>query len=254
MDLDTATTPVDGVLDVPTGWRQGKGAYGGLVVAAMMRAADAAIADPARPIRAVTAEIPAPVEAGRAELPVEVLRAGRSVTTARIALVQSGETRAHAVVVAAAAREVSGWNGLTAPVVPPWNEVATLPFTPGMAEFAQHYEYRIVDGIPCSGGAQAVGWIKARAPGTRRDPAFVAAMMDAWFPVALVRMREMRPMATIAFTLEIVSDVSDLGDEPLLYRATSPVCSDGYAFETRELWRADGRLVARNHQTFVIIK
>ena len=254
MNLDTATTPEAGVLDIPPGWRQGKGAYGGLVVAAMMRAADQAIADPARRIRSVTAEIPAPVASGRAEVPVEILRGGQSVTTARVALVQAGETRAHAVVVAAASRGETRWNTLAAPVVPPWDALAPMPSSGPFPEFVQHFEFRIVDGAPLSGGLQTIGWVRARDPGARRDAAFVAAMIDVWYPCALVRLAEMRPMATIAFTLEMVSDVNDLGDEPLLYRASSPVCSDGYAFETRELWRADGRLVARNHQTFVIIK
>jgi acyl-CoA thioesterase len=43
-------------------------------------------------------------------------------------------------------------------------------------------------------------------------------------------------------------------DAPLLYRATAPVCADGYYLETRELWGADGRLVAINHQTIAIIQ
>ena len=41
---------------------------------------------------------------------------------------------------------------------------------------------------------------------------------------------------------------------PLLYRATAPVCADGYCLETRELWGEDGRLVATNQQTFAIIQ
>ena len=43
-------------------------------------------------------------------------------------------------------------------------------------------------------------------------------------------------------------------EAPLLYRATAPVATDGYCLETRELWSEDGRLVAINHQTFVIIQ
>jgi acyl-CoA thioesterase len=255
IDLESATTPHGGVLHVHPGWQQGKGAFGGLVVAAMMRAAEQAIADPSRTIRSVTAEIPAPVETGRAELSVEILRAGKSVTTARCALVQAGETRAHAVVIAALGRGTgSSWNTLAPPAAPPWQSLRAMPVSEQFPDFAQHFEFRIVDGIPASGSdAPLVGWISARSPGTRRDSAFVAAMIDAWYPVALVRLTPLRPMATISFTLEIVGDVTDLGDEPLLYRATSPVCADGYSFETRELWRGD-RLIARNHQTFVIIK
>lgn len=63
-----------------------------------------------------------------------------------------------------------------------------------------------------------------------------------------------RPMATIAFTLDIAGGLDGLDpDAPVLYRAAAPVCTDGYVLETRELWGSDGRLVAINQQTFVII-
>ncbi|HUS28432.1 MAG TPA: thioesterase family protein [Kofleriaceae bacterium] len=256
MTLETATTPQGGVLDVPAGWRQGAGAYGGLVVASMMRAAEQAIGDAARTIRSVTAEIPAPVEPGRAELTVEVLRAGKSVTAARVALVQAGETRAHAVVIAATTRTSAlAWNSLMPPHAPAWEALKPMPTSGPFPEFAQHFEFRVVEGIPTSGVAgPAIGWIRARAPGRKRDAAYLAAMIDAWFPVALVHAKQPHPMATIAFTLEVTGDASDVGDEALLYRGVSPVCTDGYSFETRELWTASGRLLARNHQTFVIIK
>ena len=56
-------------------------------------------------------------------------------------------------------------------------------------------------------------------------------------------------------TLDIVGDAAAGDpDAPLLYRGTVPVCGDGYFLETRELWSADGRLLALNHQTFAIIR
>jgi len=106
------------------------------------------------------------------------------------------------------------------------------------------------DGTP-----RALGWVRPRDPGPRRDAAFIAAAIDAWWPVSFVRFGAARPMATIAFTLDIAGGLDGLDPEaPLLYRATAPVCSDGYMLETRELWGGDGRLVALNHQTFVIIR
>jgi hypothetical protein len=70
----------------------------------------------------------------------------------------------------------------------------------------------------------------------------------------MVRATAPRPMATIAFTLELVGDLGGLDPEaPLLYRGTAPVCAGGYFLETRELWGEDGRLVAVNHQTFAVI-
>jgi hypothetical protein len=101
---------------------------------------------------------------------------------------------------------------------------------------------------------QPIGWVRPREPGAARDAAFVAAMIDAWWPAVLARAKTFRPLATIGFTLELVDDPRDLGDAPLLYRGTVPIAGDGYFLETRELWTEDGRLLALNHQTFAVIK
>ena len=60
--LDVVTRPIpsgDGFqLDVPAGWRQGRGAFGGLCIASLIRAIDARVGDPARRVRSITAELP----------------------------------------------------------------------------------------------------------------------------------------------------------------------------------------------------
>ncbi len=256
MTLQEALTSRDGVWHVPEGWRQGRGAYGGIVVGALVHAIEERIADPARVVRSVTAEIPGAVLPGPSEIRVEILRAGNSLTTARAALVQDGETRAHAVAICAAERpNMPRWLELEAPSAPPPEAIQPVPPGTPFPEFAQHFDYRIVEGVPGSrGAAVTLGWIRARDAGRVRDASLVAALIDAWYPATLPRFEAFRPMATIAFTLESLGDVADLGDEALLYRGVVPVCGDGYFTETRELWRADGRLVARNHQTFAIIK
>lgn len=254
-------------LDVVDGWRMGRGAFGGLVVAALVNAIEQRVADPARRVRSVTAELPGPVEAGTVDIAVDTLRRGNNVSTVRAALSQHGEIRSHAVAVLATARNAAApvaWNDLAPPTAPAWTELAPLVMNqpgdrPGpWPQFAQHFEYRPVEGVPGSGGApRALGWVRARDPGGDPGPGrgagLIAALIDAWWPVAFARLGP-RPMATIAFTLDIAGGLDGLDpDVPLLYRAAAPVCTDGYVLETRELWGSDGRLVAINHQTFVII-
>ncbi|HET9625151.1 MAG TPA: thioesterase family protein [Kofleriaceae bacterium] len=246
-------------LDVLPGWRQGRGAFGGLVVGALIKAIELEVGDPARKVRSVTAEIPGPVEAGTVDVAVEALRVGKNVSTVRAALSQGGEVRTHAVAIVAADRQAGAhdttWNEHRRPEAPAWSTVTAMPGSPG-PEFAQHFEYRVIEGIPLSGGApRCLGWVRPRDPGPDRGAAYLAAMIDAWWPAAFVRFSTLRPMATIAFTLDIVGGADGLDPgAPLLYRATAPVCTSGYCLETRELWSADGRLVAINHQTFVVIQ
>lgn len=247
-------------LEIPAGWQQGRGAYGGFVVASLIREIEKTVADPARMVRSVTAELPGPVVPGAAEITTHVLRAGNSVSTVRAELVQGGEIKSHAVAVLAATRRGAGplaWQELVHPAAPPWKSIEPMQGTPG-PEFAVNFEYRIVEGIPGTGPsapARAVGWIRPRAPGGARDAAHIAMMVDAWWPATLVRLERFRPMATIAFTLDILAGLDGLDpDAPLLYRGTVPVMADGYFLETRELWGEDGRLVALNQQTFAIIQ
>ena len=250
-------------LEVPAGWAQGRGAYGGLVVASLIRAMEEKLADPKRVVRSVTAELPAPVTPGPSEIHVDVLRSGSSVSTVRAHLAQGGEIKTHAVAVLAATRRGAGpvaWMDIKPPEAPSWRTIEPSKIGPTEAsftapEFTQHFEYRLVSGLPLSGGpATTVGWIRPRLPGGARDAAHVAAVIDAWWPAALVKFSQARPIATIVYTLDIVAGLDGLDPEaPLLYRGTVPVCADGYFLETRELWGEDGRLVALNQQTFAVI-
>jgi acyl-CoA thioesterase len=252
----TRTTGSAFSLDVPTGWRQGRGAFGGLCIASLIRAIEETVGDPARRVRSVTAELPGPVDAGAAEIVVEILRSGNAVTTARAMLSQENGVKSHAVAVLAATRKSAdvAWQELAPPPAPAWRDVAPLPSL-GFPEFAQHFEYRVVEGIPgTSGASRTIGWVRSRDPGSARDAAHIAAMADVWWPASLVRFDKMRPAATIAYTLDIVGSLDGLDPEaPLLYRGTAPVVSEGYFLETRELWGSDGRLVAINHQTFALL-
>jgi acyl-CoA thioesterase len=263
--------PIDGryQLEIVPGWRQGRGAFGGLIVGALVSAIEHTIestigqqpADARRRARSVTAEIPGPVEHGTVDITVESLRHGKNVSTLRAALVQQGEIKSHAVAIVAAPRPSVAsvaWNDLPRPEPRPWAEVAPLVMQPSGAwpEFAQHFEYRLVEEAPRTGGpAQVLGWIRPRDPGPRCDAAFLAAVIDAWWPAALLRFGAWRPMATIAFTLDVVAALDQIDPAaPLIYRAAAPVCGDGMFLETRELWTADGQLLALNHQTFAIIQ
>lgn len=245
--------------EIPDGWQQGRGAFGGLVMAVLVRAIERAEPDEARRLRALTGEIPAPVLPGPAELRVEVLRRGAGVTTARALLTQNGEAVAQATgVLGAPRRNVPAWRTLAAPVMVPWRGVEPVPYVPGvMPTFAAHLEMRNLGPAPFSSGGElrAEGWVRPRMAMGERGAAWLAAMVDVWWPCALVGFDAPRPTATITYTLEVVGGFEGLdANDPLYYRANAPVTEDGYSVEFRELWGSDGRLLALNQQTFVVIK
>lgn len=260
LDLLTAVTPLgDGRYEaqVPDGWQQGRGAFGGLVTATLVRAMEAAT--PGRPLRSLTAELCGPTQPGRAELRVETLREGSAVTTVAARLVQGAEVQAHAVGVLGKER-LKDFDGthLEAPTRPDWRKMERLPIEPPFGpDFARYWDFRTTS-LPFTGqtdGHDASGWIRPLAPGVKRDAAFLAACIDAWWPTFFARTSTLRPMATIAFTFQPVGHFEGLDPAaPLFHRARLVAADGGYGVEFRELWGEDGRLLALNQQTIVVIK
>ena len=242
--------------DVPDGWQQGKGAFGGLVAGAMIAAGEAWLGDEACPLRALTLEIMAPVVVGEAAIEVVPLRAGRSVTVARAELRMGGEALAHAVLTFGRDRGEPPWQAIDPPAMPPFDSVAPVMVSaPPAPIFTRHIEYRTVSGVPFSGNVQreVTGWVRPRSPGIARGAGYLAACVDAYWPAALIGERAFRPAATLTFTLLVVGDLAGVpADAPLAYRARAIAGGDGYVPELRELWTPDGRLLAVNPQTFAL--
>ncbi len=66
-------------------------------------------------------------------------------------------------------------------------------------------------------------------------------------------------MATVAFSAHLLIDpetIESVNGEraPLLHEATISSAFDGFTSELRRLWTTDGRLVAENLQSIVVIK
>lgn len=255
--FDALTTPRDGTLEVPDGWQQGRGAFGGFLTAAMIRALEASA--PGRPLRSLTAELFAPVTTGPVTLALETLRAGNAMTTAAVRLVQNGEVAAQAVGVLGMSRVSDGAQvRLTPPTMRPWAASEVLAVEPPMGPvFARHLEFRPTGTLPFSGAKEPVteGWVRFKAQGPTRDAALLAAIADAYWPALFLLEDAPRPMATVAFTFQPFANFAGLDpDAPFFIRATLAAADQGFTVEFREVWGEDGRLLALNQQTFVIIK
>lgn len=245
-------------LVVPDGYRQGRGAFGGLVMAALTRAVDQVEASAERRLRSVSGAITAPVTAGESLICVSPVRIGSGVSTWQAVLQQGGEVRALATLVYGKRRvEDAGWSPPPPDLTRDWAAVEVLALGAPMGpEFAQHFEFRNTGPAPFSGGTDAIasGWIRNRPALKQLAAADVLALVDAWWPASFVREQAPRPMATLAYTAQLLLDPALLDGEPLYYQARTLAQAGGYAAEFRELWTARGELVALNQQTFVIIR
>lgn len=244
--------------DVPDGWQQGRAAFGGLVIGTLARTAAAFVDDAALPLRSLTAHLCGPVKPGEATLAASSLRRGNNTAVVEVRLEQGGELQSHAVLLFGRARPTACDNAPTLPERPDWRSLPVAPVGPPFGPvFAQHFEYRIAEGIPLAGEAEpySSGWIRPKEPGDSRDEAFLASCIDAWWPASFTRLEAPRPFGTATFTLQILGDFEGLDpDAPLFHRERQQAGTDGYLAEFRELWGEDGRLLAMNQQTMVLIK
>ena len=257
-DLLTHITPSGAgrfAVQFPDGWHQGRGLFGGVVTAVLVRALEASAPD--RPLRSLTAELCGPTQPGPAELQVETLRVGNAVSTVAVRLVQAGQVQAHAVGVLGQDRgTVADRTLLAAPEPSDWRSLEPLDLKPPMSpDFAQHLEFRCLT-MPFTGGRPEVsGWVRPRRPGRARDAAYLAGCIDAYWPAEFTCLEAPRPVATIAFTFQPLGDFIGLDpDAPLYFRSMVAASRGGYDVELRELWGHDGRLLALNQQTICIIK
>lgn len=243
---------------VPEGYRQGRGAFGGLVMAALTRATDACEQEPERSLRSISGAIPAPVLIGEATISVTPIRIGSGVSTWEAKLIQAGEICAQATLVYGKSRPNTQNFAPAAPQFKQhWQDCEVLPMGHGIGpEFSQHFEFRSIGPLPLSSPERAYGegWIRPRVPFLKPSAADLVGLIDAWWPAALTREATLRPMATLAFTAQLCGDIEELDEAPLYFRSRADISSAGYSVEFRELWTERGQLVMLNQQTFVVIR
>jgi hypothetical protein len=249
----------DGVWDVPEGWRQGRGAWGGLVVAAAVRAARAV--DPDAPsLREISVHMVGPVLAGPAHVTCTLARRGSATAVWQVAINSpDGETWAVATVVFGGPRalDVEAQPALTAPDAPDWHMLEALTLEPPLApEFLQHLAVRPLRGFPyTASGDDVLAWVAPAVTWEEYDDATLTGMVDALWPAALVQVSTPRPMATLSFSATLLVEPESVAPRtPLLHRGRLLGLAEGYATESRELWTADGRLAVHNSQVIAIIR
>lgn len=256
----TALEEIDGGAfrgEIPDGWQQGKGAFGGVVVALAARALVASERDEQRTLRSLSADLCAPALPGPVEVRVSTLRRGGSVSFLDARVTQDGALVARASAALAVARDVAP-AAITSPAPrpPPWADAPVIPVEPPLGPvFARHYEYRATGPLPFSGSREAIaeGWIREQVPPDALDAPAIAALLDAWWPTSLTIEPAPRAVATVGYTMQLLTDPRSLpAPEPLFYRARGAASAGNFFVEMRELWAGE-RVVAMNQQTFALL-
>lgn len=235
---------------IPDGWQQGRGAFGGLVIGLMTKALAKEAGE--RPLRSLTAELPAPLLPQGAQIEVRTLRAGSKVSTLQAVLTQNSLPVATATGVFGLTR---GSKEQLQPSPPDMaGEPTIVPMGKLGPRFARHFEYGVLGALPFTGASESKtqGWVRFAKPPPAIGAPELVALADAYWPAAFTKAQTFVPMATISYTLQLTGALVT-PDTRLFYTAEELFCAEGYSAELRQLWTEDGRLVALNPQTFVAI-
>lgn len=255
----------DGAWELPDGWLQGRGVWGGLIVATAVRAALAAdVRDgegtSPRVVRDISTQMLGPVPAGQHPVAVAAVRLGSGTSTWRVEVLGDGETLASSTVVLGQRRSGEqpemAHDDIIMPGSPLWRDVPVVPLgAPVAPEFLQMIELRPLQGFPGAGARDDVlSWVRLPDEPVYDAP-LLLGLIDTLWPATLVTLTQMRPMATLTFAASLLIDPASIPTgEPLLHRGRLISVRDGYATETRELWTADGRLAVFNTQVMAIIR
>lgn len=246
------------VFVVPDAWQQGRGAFGGLVLGALMKAMASREPDAVRLARAFTGDLCGPALPRESRIVSRVLRRGNNQTNVSATLEQDGAVVAIASCVLGAARRIAPPPRLSLepPRSVPYDQARALPESmPGRPTFTQHYEYRPTTGGLTGGGDEALleGWVKERVPLAKVTAAAMLGRLDAHWPALFSMASGFRPVATVSFLAELLCDPATLNPaRPLFYRARAVAQHGGYFVEMRELWDG-GELVALDPQSFAML-
>jgi acyl-CoA thioesterase len=244
---------------IDAGWCQGRGAYGGLLGAGILRALLADVGDKRRVPRTMTIHFSAPAAPGPLTLETRLERKGAAVATwSARALQDGGVVTLVSATFAAPRSNPLSYNDARAPVLPPWRDVPQLDAGDVAPVFTRLLEYWPALGYPPYSGAPEArlgGYL--RIPGAGKvDAPLAIALLDAWPPAAVTRLTDPRGAASVDMTVHFFEDLpleSAEADEPHLVVVTSRQAGGGYAEELCELFAPDGRLIAQARQLVALL-
>lgn len=238
-------------------WFQGRGVFGGLSAAWLLRAMSEEVGIPARQPRhprELSGTFCAPIKAEECEIEARILREGMSVSFVVAELRQRGKVAGSASAIFSSPRRAAlEFDELPRPEAPPPEECPAWTLPGGLPGYAAHFDQRHCLGVRyLSGerGAESGIWVRPRAA-EPADAALVTGLIDSYAPAFFARRDDRCPAGTVSWSVHFLGELPRPHSPPdgyHLLRVRSDVAAGGYSSEDDELWAPDGRLVARARQ------
>ena len=252
-DFDTAVTPLrDGVwtADVSSRWNIGTIPNGGYLMAIALSAVESAVAHP-DPMTATVHFLGRVASGEPATIEVEVLREGRTLSTACARLLQNGRERLRLLATYGDLDASEGPTLITAtpPPMPPPAECIGYSLEEATMEIQKRFDIRLEPGV--AGGAmghpvgrpEVGGWIRF-ADGREPDLKSLALFADA-LPPTVLNIERFGWVPTIELTIHFRAKPA-----PGFLRTwfASRFLVESHVEEDGEIWDSEGNLVALSRQ------
>lgn len=253
-DADTAVTSLGdgryGATLLET-WNIVAGPNGGYLAAIIGRAMTEAIADPERGLRSITVHYLARPDFDEVELEVDILRAGRSLSSVR-ALMRQGDR----IICSSTAAFSVPWTTTESWQLPISVHASDegVEMDRGTAPpHAQNWRGRPIVDAPFfsgEGSPRVAQWIRS-TKARPLDALELVAISDAVPPAGFPKMTTPAAMPTVDLTVHIRASLpsASVGDTDLVYaECETRHVADGFADEDCHIWAADGTLLAQSRQ------
>ena len=252
--IESGSTPGEYLASIPSGWGQGRAAYGGVAGAIIVRAAQAAVSAD-RPVRSLALAFAGPLLLGPVRVQVVTLRSGSQTTHMRVSLIQADQVVTEATVVCAADRPSTLPHAtLPPPTVAEPAALYAFPYMEGLTpEFTQHFDFRwTVDTLPFSGSARGhvQGWIRCPDAIAGGLP-LLTGLLDAWPPPIWALYDEPARGSSVNWHISFTAAAALVrADEYCLFDSVLTFAADGYSDCQSAMWNRAGELVALSRQFF----
>tara|TARA_B110001454_G_scaffold86171_4_gene82724 strand:- start:41 stop:835 length:795 start_codon:yes stop_codon:yes gene_type:complete len=247
------------VLSVDSSWGQGRTLFGGLSAALALSNIRQHI-EPNRSLRSLGINFSGQALADTEfSLQQQVLSNGKSISQVNGQLLQNDRIVTQVCACFGDDRESTISEIHPVIALPELGSNQRLNYIKGLTpEFVQHFEFEYTKGqFPFSNSPfnELAGWVRFKEPGSTFTEAHLIALIDAWPPVILQKLKSFAPCATVSWNVEIVQPLSNpslfTGDW-IYYDAEIKQAQQGYAHTEAKIYNAEGILLALSRQLIAV--
>jgi acyl-CoA thioesterase len=258
---DLLSQAKDSAISIDASWGQGRTLFGGLSAALAFKKLRSNT-DSTRPLRSLAVNFCGQTLVNTPfSINEQLLSAGKSISQINGQVLQNN--RIVTQVCACFGDERASDIEISSPKIelPELGNNPRLNYAKGLTpEFVQHFEFEYCKGqFPFSNSPknELAGWVHFKESGETFTEAHLIALIDAWPPTVLQKLKTPAPCASISWNLEIVQPLSLLksplqADTWLYYDAEIKQAHHGYAHTEAKIYTPDGTLLALSRQLIAV--